>query len=66
MRRANVPDEGLNFLQQMRDRGQYRPTIFTVAQLDPARGTPPYAFAITNRVDDLLNYTFDVLERVRG
>lgn len=66
MRRGNVPDEGLRFLREMRDRGLHRPTILTVGQYDPDRGTPPYAFGITNRVDNLLNLTFDVLERVRG
>jgi CheY-like chemotaxis protein len=66
MRRGKVPDEGIRFLNEMRARGLYRPTIFTAGQFEPERGTPAYAFGITNRVDDLLNLTFDALERVRG
>jgi hypothetical protein len=33
---------------------------------DPSRGAPPYAFAITNRPDELFNDVMDVLERVRA
>jgi hypothetical protein len=66
MARGNVPDEGLQLLQQMKDKALYCPVIFTVGLYDPSRGTPPYAFGITNRVDELLNLTFDILERVRG
>jgi len=28
------------------------PVIFTVGRFDPALGTPPFAFGITNRVDE--------------
>jgi len=66
MRRENVPDEGLRFLEQIRLQGLHHPTIFTVGQYEPGRGVPPYAFGITNRVDEMLNLTFDILERVRG
>jgi CheY-like chemotaxis protein len=66
MRRDDVPDEGLRFLRESRVRGVYRPTILSVGRYDPNQGTPPYAFGITNRVDELLNLVFDVLERVRG
>jgi CheY-like chemotaxis protein len=66
MRRGTVPDEGLRLLQTMRENGLYRPVIFTVGQFEPERGTPPYAFGITNRIDEMLNLTFDVLERIRG
>jgi hypothetical protein len=50
----------------MRQKGLHKPTVFTVGQYDPDRGTPPYAFGITNQIDELLNLLFDVLERVRG
>jgi hypothetical protein len=43
-----------------------QPVVFTVGAYDPSRGTPPYAFGITNRVDELLNLLFDAIERVRG
>lgn len=66
MRRGTVDDEGIRFLSEMRARGLYRPTIFTPGYYEPERGTPPFAFGITNRVDELLNLTFDVLERLRG
>jgi CheY-like chemotaxis protein len=66
MRRKNVPDEGINFLKKMRSLQVSTPLIFTVGQYEPERGTPAYAFGITNRVDELLNLLFDVFERVRG
>lgn len=66
MTRDGVDDEGLRFLKAMRQQGFYHPTIFTVGRYEPDRGTPAYAFGITNRVDDLLNYLFDIFERVRG
>ncbi|NJL38498.1 MAG: hypothetical protein HC840_10180 [Leptolyngbyaceae cyanobacterium RM2_2_4] len=66
MSRDGIADEGLRFLNESIKRGIYRPTIFTVANFDPSRGVPAYAFGITNRVDEMLNLIFDVLERTRG
>ena len=66
MARDGVNDEGLKFLTQMRRKGLHRPTIFTVGRYEPERGTPAYAFGITNRVDAMLHFLFDVLERERG
>lgn len=66
MARDGVGDEGVRFLRTMRQRGFHHPIIFTVGRYEPDRGTPAYAFGITNRVDALLNYLFDVFERVRG
>jgi CheY-like chemotaxis protein len=66
MSRDGVGDEGLRFLKAMRQRGFHHPTIFTAGRYEPEHGTPAYAFGITNRVDDLLNYLFDIFERVRG
>jgi CheY-like chemotaxis protein len=66
MARNQIVDEGLNLLNLMRNSGVYCPTIFSVGRFEPERGTPPFAFGITNRVDELLNLVFDVLERVRG
>jgi CheY-like chemotaxis protein len=66
MARDGVCDEGLRFFKTMRQRGFHHPTIFTVGRYEPDRGVPAYAFGITNRVDDLLNYLFDIFERVRG
>ena len=66
MERDAVADEGIRFLKQMRERGILIPLIFTVGRFNPALGTPPFAFGITNRVDECLNLVFDVLERTRG
>ncbi len=66
MNRDGIPDEGLRFLNETIRRGVSRPTIFTVANFDPSRGVPAYAFGITNRVDEMLNLVFDVLERTKG
>ncbi|MBE9049340.1 response regulator [Nostocales cyanobacterium LEGE 11386] len=66
MSRDGVPDEGLRFLHESIKRSLYRPTIFTVANFDPSQGVPAYAFGITNRVDEMLNLIFDVLERTKG
>jgi CheY-like chemotaxis protein len=66
MRRGEVEDAGLRFIRESRARGIYRPTILSVGRYDPNQGTPPYAVGITNRVDELLNLVFDVIERVRG
>lgn len=66
MRRGDSPNEGQIFLQQTIEQNLSRPTIFTVGHLEPGKGVPPYAFGITNRVDEMLNLVFDALERVRG
>jgi CheY-like chemotaxis protein len=66
MRRGTVNDEGIRFLEKTRKSGFDVPVVFTVGQFDPALGTPPFAFGITNRVDELLNLLFDALERTRG
>jgi hypothetical protein len=42
------------------------PTSFTVGRDDPGKGTPPQTFGITNRVAEILNLAFDVLEQLRG
>ena len=66
MRRGTSEDEGLKFLTRMRQGRIQRRTILTVGRYQPDRGTPPYAFGITNRVDELLNLLFDAIERQRG
>jgi CheY-like chemotaxis protein len=63
MKRGNIDDEGLNFLKEIRIKNFYTPTIFTVGNYKPDKGTPPYAFGITNKVDELLNLLFDIIER---
>jgi CheY-like chemotaxis protein len=66
MRRGRVADAGLELLVTMRRRDLQCPTIFTVGQYRPELGTPPFAFGITNRGDELLNLLFDAFERTRG
>ena len=66
MVRDEGENEGLVFLNKAVEKGIHRPTILTVGRYEPERGTPAYAFAITNRVDELLHYVFDVLERSRS
>lgn len=66
MRRGSGETEGLRLIESSVRRGIGRPTILTVAKYEPERGTPPFAFGITNRVDELLNLVFDALERERG
>ena len=66
MCRGPIQDEGMRFLDRMRSDGLHIHTIFTVGQYEPSRGTPPYAFGITNRMDELLNLLFDAFERIRG
>ena len=66
MMRGAVEDEGIRFLNRMRERKILFPVIFTVGRFNAALGTPPFAFGITNRVDECLNLVFDALERTRG
>ncbi|HSF31324.1 MAG TPA: response regulator [Candidatus Tectomicrobia bacterium] len=66
MRRPEGEDAGLQLLSQLRARETQVPVILSVAKYEPDRGVPPFAFGITNRVDELLHLTFDALERERG
>jgi CheY-like chemotaxis protein len=66
MKREGEEAAGQQLLRESLKKGIARPTIFTVGRYDPERGVPPYAFGITNRLDELLNLVFDVLERSRG
>jgi len=66
MERDAVQDEGIRFLTQMRKKGIIIPVIFTVGRFNPELGTPAFAFGITNRIDECLNFVFDALERARG
>jgi CheY-like chemotaxis protein len=59
-----VGESGLAFAEQIAPPSPLaKPLIFYVTTLDP--GTPPHAFAITNRPDHLLHYVIDVLARWR-
>lgn len=66
MRRGNEIDAGINMLIKSKEMNTNKPTIFSVGQFEPERGVPPYAFGITNRVDELMNLIFDIVERKKG
>jgi CheY-like chemotaxis protein len=66
MRRDGDDGAGIALLHSIRSSGITTPVIFTVGHYQPERGVPGGAFGITNRVDELLNLVFDVLERTRG
>jgi CheY-like chemotaxis protein len=66
MARGDVSDDGLRLLMRMYEEKLYRPTIFSVGRYERQRGTPPFSFGITDRIDELLNFVFDIVERTRG
>ena len=63
IKREDREDEGVQFVKQIRGEP---PTILYVTELDRELRTPAYAFAITNRPDQLLHYVLDALDRERG
>ncbi|MFO1024435.1 MAG: response regulator [Acetobacteraceae bacterium] len=65
MQRGGVPDEGLRFIQRTVKEGIRCPTILATGEYHPEMGTPAYAFGITNRLDELMHYVFDIVERYR-
>ena len=62
MSRGTNTTAGLKFLEQLRQK-KATPVIFYVGVFDPAKGVPAQAFGITNRPDELLHLTLDLLER---
>lgn len=63
MARGDDAVAGLDLLRQMRQHGSNVPVIFYMGSFDPDKGIPPRAFGATNRPDELLHLTLDVLER---
>jgi CheY-like chemotaxis protein len=63
MARGDEAAAGLNLLRQLLERGSKVPVIFYMGSFDADAGTPPRAFGATNRPDELLHLTLDVLER---
>lgn len=63
MARGDENTAGLKFLGQFRKVNETIPVIFYVGVIDPHKGVPAQAFGITNRPDELLHLTLDVLER---
>jgi CheY-like chemotaxis protein len=63
VKRENKDDEGARFAREIKGKPY---TILYLRNYDPTRDTPAYAFAITNRPNQLLHYVLDVLERERS
>ena len=63
MARDNQPDAGIEFLQRFHKENKTIPVIFYMGIFNPESGVPPLAFGATNRPDELLHLTLDVLER---
>jgi CheY-like chemotaxis protein len=63
MARGDDDTAGLKFLKKFREFDETTPVIFYVGVIKREKGVPKQAFGITNRPDELLNLTFDVLER---
>ena len=61
--RNGDPKAGLELLNKTVHNGLNIPFIFFAANINPALGTPPYAFGITNLIGDLLHLVMDVIER---
>jgi CheY-like chemotaxis protein len=66
MERDGDDKAGSDLIMRMRGKGVYRWTIIYLRNLNPALGTPAWAFAITNRPDQLLHYVMDIMERERS
>jgi CheY-like chemotaxis protein len=63
MARGDEPAAGLAFLKGLREYDRTTPVIFYVGLFDAEKGTPPQSRGITNRPDELVHLTLDVLER---
>jgi CheY-like chemotaxis protein len=61
--RDGQPNEGIRFVEETRGDPW---TILYIGDYKPELGTPPYAFAITDRPHQLLHYVLDALARQRG
>ncbi|MBN1349335.1 response regulator [candidate division KSB1 bacterium] len=62
--KSGVPvDSGIDTLNTLVEKNLSLPTIFYIGEFDPAKGSPGYAFGITNRPDELLHLILDILER---
>jgi len=63
--RNGIQDEGIRFLGEAIHLNPNNKIIFYTGNVEFERGTPPYAFGITNRPDELLHLVFDALERIK-
>ncbi|MGA1794858.1 MAG: response regulator [bacterium] len=63
MARDDCPTAGLDFLVKLREKGNRTPLIFYLGVIDEKKGVPAGTFGLTNRPDELLHLTLDVLAR---
>lgn len=54
---------GLDFLRELVESRHRIPYIFYISDLDESRGTPPFAFGITNSLYELFHLVMDSIER---
>lgn len=63
MERHGQEDAGLELLTSLSTHGLTVPVIFYVGRVEKERGTPPGAFGIADRPDEVLHLILDALER---
>lgn len=63
--RGENSTDGLAMLDEFKKNKITIPVIFYIGVIEPEKGVPAGAFGITNRPDELLHLTMDVLERKR-
>jgi len=63
MRHGADKSAGTVFVAALHERDPDLPVIIYLGDLDRSRGTPPYAFRITNRRSELFHSIMDILER---
>lgn len=63
MNRDNDSTSGIKFAKTLANTSNHAPIIFYVGVLDSNKPAPQNAFAITNKPNELLHFSLDVLER---
>jgi hypothetical protein len=63
MKRGGDPKAGIAFLQKLVAENKRIPMIFYLIAHTESRGTPPYAFGITNNPSELVHLVMDIIER---
>lgn len=65
MARGDDQAAGMKLLEEVKKNDITQQIIFYIGVVDPAKSPPDGCFGITNRPDQLLHYTLDVLERIK-
>ena len=64
IKRAGNKSEGIDFLVRLNQEfGHVPPVIFYITNFEPSKGTPPYAFGITNKPIELVHLVADIMQR---